>query len=63
MNGMRHLLEWFNDPANWRGDAGVPHRVVEHLWFWAWSMAIAVAVALTPTLSTWGVRRLQQRDG
>jgi hypothetical protein len=28
-----------------------------------YAMAIAVAVALTPTLSTWGVRRLQQRDG
>ena len=47
MNGMRHLLEWFNDPANWRGDAGVPHRVAEHLWFWAWSMAIAAAIGVT----------------
>jgi osmoprotectant transport system permease protein len=47
MNGMRHLLEWFNDPANWRGDAGVPHRVAEHLWFFAWSMAIATAIAVT----------------
>jgi hypothetical protein len=28
-----------------------------------YAVAIAVPVALTPTLLTWGVRRLQQRDG
>ena len=28
-----------------------------------YAVAISVAVALTPTLLTWGVRRLQQRDG
>jgi len=27
------------------------------------AVPIAVAVASTPTLLTWGVRRLQQRDG
>jgi len=44
MNALHQLFLWFNDPANWRGTAGVPHRVVEHLWLWAWSMAIAVAI-------------------
>jgi len=46
VNALRQLLEWFNDPGNWRGASGVPHRVVEHLWLWAWSMVIAGAVAL-----------------
>ncbi len=46
MNALHQLLTWFNDPDNWRGDAGVPHRVVEHLWLWAWPMAIAVAIAV-----------------
>ena len=46
MNALRQLLEWFNDPGNWRGATGVPHRVVEHLWLWGCSMAIAGALAL-----------------
>ena len=24
------VLEWFQDPANWTGDDGVPHRLLEH---------------------------------
>jgi osmoprotectant transport system permease protein len=47
INALRQLLDWFNDPSNWRGDAGVPHRVVEHLWLWGWSMFIAVVIAVT----------------
>jgi osmoprotectant transport system permease protein len=46
INALHQLLTWFNDPDNWRGTAGVPHRVEEHLWLWAWSMAIAGAIAI-----------------
>ena len=46
MNGLHHLLVWFNDPANWNGVNGVPHRVHEHLALWAKAMAIAVAIAV-----------------
>jgi osmoprotectant transport system permease protein len=46
VNALHQLLVWFNDPANWRGPSGVPHRVVEHLGLWAWSMAIAAAIAV-----------------
>src|SRR5436190_17677062 len=46
LNALHQLLVWFNDPANWRGGGGVPHRVVEHLWFWAWAMVIATAIAV-----------------
>ena len=24
------VIEWFQDPANWTGDDGVPHRLLEH---------------------------------
>jgi osmoprotectant transport system permease protein len=46
MSGLHHLLVWFNDPANWSGTNGIPHRVTEHLVFWAKAMVIAVAIAV-----------------
>ena len=46
MNGLQHLLDWFNNPSHWRGGTGVPHRVVEHLSLWAWSMVIAAAIGV-----------------
>ena len=46
MSGLQHLLDWFNNPATWRGTTGVPHRVVEHLSLWAWSMVIATAIGV-----------------
>jgi len=46
MNGLHHLLVWFNDPANWHGTTGVPHRVVEHLLLWGKAMLIAIVIAV-----------------
>jgi osmoprotectant transport system permease protein len=46
MNALHQLLTWFNDPDNWRGSEGVPHRVVEHLSIWAWSMVIATTIGV-----------------
>jgi osmoprotectant transport system permease protein len=46
MSGLHHLLVWFNDPANWSGTNGIPHRVTEHLVLWAKAMVIAVAIAV-----------------
>jgi osmoprotectant transport system permease protein len=46
MSGLHHLLVWFNDPANWHGTNGIPHRVSEHLALWAKAMVIAVAIAV-----------------
>jgi osmoprotectant transport system permease protein len=46
MSGLHHLLVWFNDPANWHGTNGIPHRVTEHLVLWAKAMVIAVAIAV-----------------
>lgn len=46
VTALHQLLVWFNDPANWHGMHGVPHRVLEHLWLWGWSMVIAAAIAI-----------------
>ena len=42
MNALHQLFVWFNDPANWQGDNGVPRRVYELLTVWAWAMVIAL---------------------
>ena len=37
---------WLTDPANWTGSAGIPARLVQHLWYALLSLAIAAAIAL-----------------
>jgi osmoprotectant transport system permease protein len=39
-------LEWLSDPEHWRGAAGVPHRLGEHLAVSGVSIGIACLVAL-----------------
>jgi osmoprotectant transport system permease protein len=51
-----NVWDWFRDPANWQGDDGVPHRLVEHSLLTGASMLIALAVGLP--LALWlGHRR------
>lgn len=40
------VVEWFTDPANWSGPAGVPARLLEHLTIASISVGIASLVAL-----------------
>jgi osmoprotectant transport system permease protein len=44
------VLEWFADPANWRGETGVPRLLVQHLGLTAASMGLACLVALPVAL-------------
>ncbi|WP_424213085.1 ABC transporter permease [Streptomyces sp. BI20] len=37
---------WLTDPAHWSGDAGVWHRLGEHVWVSGLALAIACALAL-----------------
>lgn len=37
---------WLSNGANWSGDDGVPHRLVEHVGYTALTVAIAAAIAL-----------------
>jgi len=46
VNGLHHLLVWFNDPANWHGYNGVPQRVLEHVVLWAKAMTLATLLAV-----------------
>jgi osmoprotectant transport system permease protein len=43
---MGGVLDWFSDPANWRGPEGVPVRFVEHLGLTAAAVGIACAVGI-----------------
>ena len=40
------VLAWFGDPSNWRGTAGVPYLLVQHLGLTAASMGFASAIAV-----------------
>jgi osmoprotectant transport system permease protein len=46
MTFLHELLLWFNDPLNWRGPDGVPHRLGEHLALVGGALVLAVVVAL-----------------
>jgi osmoprotectant transport system permease protein len=53
---IRGVWDWLSDPANWRGDDGVPHRLVEHSLLTGVSLLVALAVGLP--LALWlGHRR------
>jgi osmoprotectant transport system permease protein len=55
-DGMNDVVAWFRDPANWRGDDGVPHRLLEHSLLTATAVLIALALGLP--LAIWlGHRR------
>jgi osmoprotectant transport system permease protein len=46
MSYFSDVWEWLTDGAHWRGDDGVPNRLVEHIEICVISLVIAVAVAV-----------------
>ncbi|WP_043649419.1 ABC transporter permease [Terracoccus sp. 273MFTsu3.1] len=40
------IWDWFTDPANWQGTDGVPHRVLEHLFYTVLTLLIALVIAV-----------------
>ena len=40
------VVQWFQDPANWRGDDGVPHRLLEHGLLTLVALIVAMAIGL-----------------
>jgi osmoprotectant transport system permease protein len=46
MNFIQQVVQWFADPAHWQGDAGIPHRTLEHLVMSGISVAVAALIAL-----------------
>ena len=54
------VVEWFSDPANWEGSAGVPTRLLEHLILSAIPLAIAAAIALPAAMYVGHTRRFER---
>lgn len=50
MSAFSDVVDWFADPEHWRGEGGVPVRLVEHLGLTAATVGIACAVALPVAL-------------
>lgn len=46
MDWLTGIPAWFADPANWRGEAGVPTLFLQHLGYSAASLGLACLVAL-----------------
>jgi osmoprotectant transport system permease protein len=40
------VLQWFTDPANWTGPDGIPHRLLQHLWYTTITVLVAAAIAV-----------------
>ena len=40
------VWHWFNQSANWHGDDGIPHRLLEHLGYSGLALLVATLVAL-----------------
>ncbi|MDF8262814.1 ABC transporter permease [Luteipulveratus flavus] len=48
---INQIWTWLTDGANWSGDDGITHRLVQHLWYSGLSLLIAGVIALP--LGTW----------
>ncbi|MGH2711286.1 MAG: ABC transporter permease [Actinomycetota bacterium] len=53
------VVEWFSDPSNWQGPAGVPTRLIEHLVLSAIPILIAAAIALPAAMFVGHTRRFE----
>ncbi|WP_433341005.1 ABC transporter permease [Streptomyces sp. CA-253872] len=50
MNALTGAFDWLGDGKNWHGDAGIQHRLLEHLGFTGLSMLLACLIALPVAL-------------
>jgi osmoprotectant transport system permease protein len=41
-----NLIGWFTDPAHWTGPAGLPTRLVEHLYYSGLTLLVAIVIAV-----------------
>jgi osmoprotectant transport system permease protein len=46
MSFIGQVVQWFLDPTHWQGDAGIPHRTLEHLVMSAIAVLVAALIAL-----------------
>jgi osmoprotectant transport system permease protein len=46
MSVISDTVDWFEDPAHWSGDDGVPHRLAQHLGYTLLTVAVAASIAI-----------------
>lgn len=46
VNFLHEVFVWFNDPLNWQGSNGIPHRVLEHVALALSALTIACLIAV-----------------
>ncbi len=57
MNVFTEVVEWFGEPSNWSGEAGIPARLFEHVQLSAVSVLAAALVALPVGMAIGHTRR------
>jgi osmoprotectant transport system permease protein len=50
MGWLSDVVAWFEDPQNWQGPNGIPHRLLEHVGLSAAALGIACALAIPVAL-------------
>jgi osmoprotectant transport system permease protein len=50
MGLLNDVLVWFNDPAHWRGERGIPNRLFEHVQYSLVATVAAVLIAVPPAV-------------
>jgi osmoprotectant transport system permease protein len=56
VNFLHDVVTWFNDPSHWRGEHGIPNRLVEHIQYSV--CAIVASIILAVPIAVWlGHRR------
>lgn len=51
MDLLAHVVSWLNDPSHWRGETGVPHRLLQHFQYSL--SAIVASIVLAVPLAVW----------
>lgn len=46
MSVVSDTIDWLGDSANWSGDDGIPHRLVQHLGYTGLTILVAAAIAI-----------------
>lgn len=59
MEVLNAVADWFRDPANWTGSAGVPARMIEHIYISFLSVGMSAVVALPGALYIGHTRRAE----
>jgi osmoprotectant transport system permease protein len=57
MNVIEQTVAWLTDPVNWSGPAGIPTRLVEHIFVSGSALALTIAIALPIGLLVGHTRR------